>query len=104
MLDVVRVPSGRVGRTEWVGTHGQASADWVQRKVTVQIGDNQKVEATIPVQPTILAALQAFVLAIRSRTPPPVTGLDGCRAVELADACYQSAERKGAVVPLTPAS
>jgi len=27
--------------------------------------------------------------------PPPITGVDGCRAVEAADACYRSAELGG---------
>lgn len=43
-----------------------------------------------------LPVLRAFVHAIETKTPPPITGRDGCNAVEVADACYRSAEQGGA--------
>jgi len=57
----------------------------------------------VAIENEILAALQAFVQAVRTGTAPPVTGLDGCLAVEAADACYRSAARHGAVMRCEPA-
>jgi len=98
VMDIARVAAGRVGRTEWVGTHGQLAADWVHHRVTGVIGDTGPQEWVIQPQQTILATLQAFVYAIETKTPPPITGRDGCCAVEAADACYRSAEQGGATV------
>jgi predicted dehydrogenase len=42
--------------------------------------------------PTVEEVLRAFVSALASRAPMPVTGVDGLRAVEIAEACYRSAE------------
>lgn len=98
LMDIARVESGRVGRTEWVGTKGQLTADWRRQLVTCVSGDAPPHEWTVQPQQTILAALRAFVHAIETKTPPPITGLDGCRAVEVADACYRSAEQGGATI------
>ncbi|MDP1767713.1 MAG: Gfo/Idh/MocA family oxidoreductase [Nitrospirota bacterium] len=100
VMDIARVSAGRVARTEWVGTHGQLSADWCHHRVTAVIGDRGPQEWEVQPQQTILATLRAFVHAIETKTPPPITGRDGCRAVEVADACYRSAEQGGAVVGL----
>jgi predicted dehydrogenase len=98
VMDIARVESGRVARTEWVGTKGQIAADWFHQRVTCVIGDAVPQEWAVQPQPTILATLRAFVHAIETKTPPPITGRDGCRAVEVADACYRSAEQGGATV------
>ncbi|MCX5723934.1 MAG: Gfo/Idh/MocA family oxidoreductase [Nitrospirae bacterium] len=98
VMDIARVESGRVARTEWVGTKGQLTADWHHQRVTGVIGNAVPQEWIVQPQQTILAALRAFVSAIETKTPPPITGLDGCRAVEVADACYRSAEQGGATV------
>ncbi len=100
LVEVARVGSGRVGRAEWVGADGQLSVDWVQRTVTCLQGVHQPEVQMIPQQPTILATLRAFLQAIDRNSPPPVTGLDGCRAVEIADACYESASAGGTIVPV----
>jgi predicted dehydrogenase len=101
LLDIARVESQRVGRTEWVGGGGSVTADWVQRRVTRSADRGPVDEWTVEPRPTVLATLQAFVLAVETGMPPPVTGLDGCRAVELADACYRSAERGGTWIPVS---
>jgi predicted dehydrogenase len=97
-LDVARVEAQRQGRTEWIGTMGTVKADWVARTVTRTAQDGLSQTWTLEPRPTILATLQAFVEATRTETTPPITGLDGCLAVEAADACYRSAARDGAVV------
>jgi predicted dehydrogenase len=98
VMDIARVISGRVARTEWVGTKGQIVADWFHQRVAMVIGDNTPLEWVVQPQQTILATLRAFIHAIETKTPPPITGRDGCRAVEVADACYRSAEQGGASV------
>jgi predicted dehydrogenase len=101
VMDVARVVAGRVARTEWVGTQGQISADWFHHRVMGVIGDTAPHEWVVRPQQTILATLRAFVHAIETNTPPPITGRDGCRAVEVADACYRSAELGGATVTVS---
>ena len=98
LFDVARVEAGRVARTEWVGTQGQITADWFHQRVNGVIGDSAPVEWAVQPQQTILATLRAFVHAIETNSPPPITGRDGCRAVEVSDACYRSAELGGASV------
>lgn len=97
-LDIARVITGRVARTEWVGTQGQIAADWFHHRVTTVTGDTGSREWVVQPQQTILATLRAFIHAIETNTRPPITGRDGCRAVEVADACYRSAELGGASV------
>jgi predicted dehydrogenase len=98
VMDIARVVAGRVARTEWVGTLGQIAADWFHHRVSGVIGDTVPFEWTVQPQQTILATLRAFVHAIETNSPPPITGRDGCRAVEVADACYRSAELGGVSV------
>jgi predicted dehydrogenase len=59
---------------------------------------------TVEPHATVLATLQAFIHAIHTGTPPPITGMDGCRAVEAADACYRSAELGGVWVDVLAGS
>jgi predicted dehydrogenase len=101
VLDIARVVAGRVARTEWVGTQGQIAADWCHHRVSGVIGDTAPLEWAAQPQQTILATLRAFAHAIETNNPPPITGRDGCRAVEVADACYRSAEQGGATVSVS---
>lgn len=101
LLDIARVVAGRVARTEWVGNQGQIAADWFHHRVTCVIGDTGPLEWVVQPQQTILATLRAFAHAIETNTLPPITGRDGCRAVEVADACYRSAELGGASVSVS---
>jgi predicted dehydrogenase len=98
VMDVARVVTGRVARTEWVGTEGQIAADWFHQRVTCAIDGTAPLEWAVQPQQTILATLRAFVHAIETDSMPPITGHDGCRAVEVADACYRSAELGGKTV------
>ena len=101
IVDVSRMTGGRVSRAEWIGAAGQISADWVHHCVrTVSAGSVAKEQAVEDV-PTVEAVLRAFCSALTKGMPMPVTGVDGQRAVEIADACYRSAEAGGAVVPVT---
>jgi predicted dehydrogenase len=84
-----------------VGIQGQIAADWFHQRVTGVIGDCAPQEWAVQPQQTILATLRAFIHAIETKTQPPITGRDGCRAVEVADACYRSAEQGGATVSVS---
>ena len=53
-----------------------------------------------PADPTVLSTLRAFVRAVRESLPPPISIEDGKRAVEIAEACYASAQMGGRLVPV----
>jgi len=92
IVDVSRVAGGRVGRAEWVGAEGQLSADWFRHRVLRVSADNVVTEQQEEDVPTVEVVLRAFCEALECAAPMPVTGVDGLRAVEIADACYESAE------------
>ena len=98
-IEIARVPDGRVGRLEWVGSRGRLEADWIQRQIRC-IDEAGTESVSLAPSQTVLATLLAFLHAVRTGTAMPITGEDGWRAVELAEACYQSAQRHGAPVTL----
>ncbi|MBI4000938.1 MAG: Gfo/Idh/MocA family oxidoreductase [Nitrospira defluvii] len=100
LLDVSRVSSGRIGRVELIGTEGQLSADWCGQRVVQVSAWHDAGEWPIAAAPTVLSTLRAFVRAVREGLPPPVTIEDGKRAVEIAEACYASAQQGGRIVPV----
>jgi len=99
-IDIARVQAGRVGQAKMIGSAGVLTGDWIQRRVQLDDGGDQPREWSIPSIPTVVATLSAFLEAVVNRQPMPVTGRDGCRAVEIAEACYRSAEAGGAAVTL----
>ena len=101
ILDIARSPGERVGMAEWSGTQGRLQADWPSRRFrwTNSTGEIRE-EKDYPPSRTVLATLTAFLRAIEEGTPMPITGEDGCRAVEIAEACYQSAQAGGTLVTL----
>ncbi|TKS58649.1 MAG: hypothetical protein EWM72_02843 [Nitrospira sp.] len=101
-IDVARVTEGRVGQAEWIGSQGRLQADWAHRRLR-WTGCADIEEWELPPSQTVLATLTAFLHAVEHRTPMPITGEDGCRAVEIAEACYRSAQAGGVPVTL-PAS
>jgi predicted dehydrogenase len=96
-IEIARVPAGRVGRAVWTGTQGRLEADWGQCLVRCSDGTGTK-DFDLPPAQTVLATLTAFLEAVKNSSPMPITGEDGCRAVEIAEACYQSAQLGGATV------
>lgn len=77
--------------TPWQTLFVQPPIDWR--------GDGMFAEARMG---SFAAQDQSFVDAIRSRTPPPVTGEDGLRAVAIALAAYESAATGQTVILPTP--
>jgi predicted dehydrogenase len=92
VVDVSRLTGGRVSRAEWIGADGQLAADWVHHRVRRVSAGNVVTEQDVEDVPTVEEVLRAFVGALRRGAPMPVTGVDGLRAVEIAEACYESAE------------
>ncbi len=101
-LEIARVLSGRVGRADWSGSRGRLEVDWGACRVRGVTGTDI-TEFELPPSQTVLATLRAFLHAVRDHSPMPITGEDGCRAVELAEACYQSAQLGGASIILPAA-
>ena len=92
VLDVSRVSAGRAARVEWIGEDGQMIADWTHHRLTRVLVGGKIEERSVDSNPTVLAALRAFADALGRGSAMPITGRDGQRAVEIADACYESAE------------
>lgn len=90
-LDVSRVTSYRVTRAEIVAEQGHACADWAKRRVHLTTDQTQGEEYQVSPTHTLLAVLNDFFQALENDSPMPIPGLDGQRAVELAEACYESA-------------
>ena len=97
-LDIARVDRQRRGTAEWTGMRGTIRADWVTRTLSKIADDGTSRTWTLESRPTILETLKSFLDAIRTGSPPPITGRDGCLAVEAADACYRSAAANGECV------
>ncbi|MEC4889450.1 MAG: Gfo/Idh/MocA family oxidoreductase [Nitrospira sp.] len=103
-IEVARVAAGRVGRVEWIGSEGQLTADWSNRQLRSIVPAAAGEEQTVPPSQTVLVTIREFLRALEQHRPMPITGEDGCRAVELAEACYRSAEAGGSPVTLPLAS
>lgn len=109
-LEASRGAAGRTGRAEWIGSRGQLTADWYGSTLTSVLVPSSGPSAAPPEavttsrsispRPTVLSALDVFRSAVHTATPPPITGEDGFRAVELAEACYRSAAAGGQPVSL----
>ena len=99
-LDISRVSQGRVTRAEIIGAEGQALADWTTGTVHRVSRGNETTDYSCPPRATLVDLLRDFCQAIRTGSPMPITAEDGLRAVEIADACYQSAQtRKPVFLP-----
>ncbi len=94
-LDISRVSSGRVGRVEWIGERGQLEADWQAHRLSYVSATISPRSWTVDPLPTIVSTLRSFAQMIREGGRAPISGLDGQRAVEIAEACYQSAQENG---------
>jgi predicted dehydrogenase len=97
VLDAARYTGGRSGRIEVVGEHGQLMGDHVHG-YGMLIRDRRATPLEIPPPVnTIVEALRAFLHVFQHQEDPPITALDGFQAVEIAEACYESASSGGAI-------
>ncbi len=97
VIDVSRESPVRTSRAEWIGEGGQLTADWFHHRLVVHSADGACAAHDLAPRPTIVAVLEAFLDALLRGTPMPVSGEDGQRAVEIADACYESAASRTTV-------
>ncbi len=89
--ELSRVSGGRLCRAEAVGQKGQLIAD-VGTGTLTRIEGWKVVEVeSVPDRPTIEIVLEAFARSLQDKTPMPVSGEDGLRAVAMAEAAYRSA-------------
>jgi len=65
-------------------------ADWTNGIVQTFKQEKINSQQVLPAIPTIVTMLKDFFHALQKGKPVPITGEDGLRAVELADACYQA--------------
>jgi predicted dehydrogenase len=100
-IEIARVLGSRAGRAIWTGSQGRVEADWMQRRIRcVDYAGVETLHADPPPSQTVLATLTAFLQAVNDHSPMPITGEDGCRAVEMAEACYRSAQAGGKPITL----
>ena len=93
LLDISRVSPTRVTRAEIIGERGQLIGDWTKRELSLLTPGRTPHTESLPSAQTILLVISEFVSALRENKPMSITGTDGLRAVEIADACYESAEK-----------
>ena len=94
VLDVARYAGGRSGRIELVGETGQLMGDFEHGYGMIIRGRRATPLDIAPPVQTIVEALKAFVQALRHDEEPPISAVDGYQAVEIAEACYESASGK----------
>lgn len=97
LVDSCRYTDSRSGRIELVGEKGQLIGDFVHNSLFMIKGREM---APLPVAedtPTIKDVLKDFCDAIVNDAEPPITGEDGLKTIEIADACYLSAKKGKAV-------
>ncbi len=90
-LDIARVHTKQVTQIEFIGTTGRVRGDWKSGLVQVFDQENLISEEMVPATPTLVPMLKDFFQALQTGQPMPITGVDGLRAVELAEACHEAA-------------
>jgi myo-inositol 2-dehydrogenase/D-chiro-inositol 1-dehydrogenase len=89
-----RTTASRSGRIELVGERGQLCGDHVHGLLLEIQGASLHSIPLPPPVPTVRECLAAFTSALHGRTPVPIPLEEGLRAVEIVDACRESAEMK----------
>ncbi|NJD29208.1 MAG: Gfo/Idh/MocA family oxidoreductase [Chloroflexi bacterium] len=82
-------PSFLDARFEVVGTLGAARVDHPYQEI--RVADMSRSERLAAARTDAAWSLDAFIDSVRFDRPPPISGEDGLRALELMLACYQSA-------------
>lgn len=97
VVDGARYTAGRSGRIELVGEQGQLAGDHVHGYgLLIQGQQPVPIEVPPPVN-TVEEALRAFVQMLKHDEEPPVSAVDGYRALEIVEACYHSASSGDAI-------
>jgi predicted dehydrogenase len=97
VADAARYAGGRSGRIEIAGEGGQLMGDYEHGYAMIIRGRQATPLEVAPPVPTIVETLKAFLEALRHDEAPPIHIIDGIQAVEIAEACYDSATSGQAV-------
>lgn len=97
--DASMCSGSRVDLIEVATRGGQILADRYARRIGLVDGDTRREEELTGSEFTLGLLLKDFVRSVLDDTKPPITGEDGLRAVEIAQACYESARRSRKVRP-----
>lgn len=89
-----RATASRSGRIELVGENGQLCGDHVHGSLLQIQGASARAVPLPPMVPTVRECLAAFTSALHGRSTVPIPLEEGLRAVEIVDACRESAEMK----------
>jgi predicted dehydrogenase len=95
-LSASRATRSRYGEIRLLGDGGQLVADHVLGSLELIVDREVVLARKVPDSPTVRDVLREFA-AVAAGAPPSVTAADGAAAVEIADACYRSAETGGRV-------
>lgn len=101
-VSCARACGGRNGYIELAGERGTLIGDHVVNRAYRIVGTTVEPLPLGPPVSTVREVLGAFVAALRSGAPMPISLADGLRAVALVDACYAAARsgRTAAVEPV----
>jgi predicted dehydrogenase len=92
VIDSCRYTKSRSGRIELVGEEGQLIGDFVHSSL-FRLHGQEMLPVHVPGDiPTVKNILQDFCGSIIHDTVPPITGFDGLKTVQIAEACYLSAK------------
>ncbi len=90
-VDCSKLGRARSGRFEFVGSDGQLAGDQVHNTCArIEGMDIERLDCGEPVG-TIIPLLQDWQRFLAGRGDNPITGADGLRAVQICEACLQSA-------------
>ncbi len=91
IVDSSNVSESRSGRYEFIGSEGQLQGDQVQGFIELIQGSTiERLPMDKPL-PTIIPFLNAWRDYLKGIGPNPVSGEDGLAAVQICDACRESA-------------
>ena len=91
-LDVARVTTQRVTYIEILGKEKRIRGDWTNEVIETYEKNQRTAQEFVQSTSTIVLMLQDFFQALKTGQAMPITGEEGCRAVELAEACHQAAQ------------
>ncbi len=91
-LDIARVRSQRVTHIEIVGENVTVRGDWTNGVLETFEKEQRTSQESVPTTPTIVLMLKDFFQALQTDQPISISGEEGLRAVELAEACHQAAK------------
>ena len=91
-LDVARVSTQRVTYIEVLGEGKRIRGDWTNGVLETFENEQCISQEFVPATPTLVLMLKDFFQALRTGQPIPISGEEGLRAVELAEACHEAAK------------